>query len=193
MTSQTDVLTRLDAADPELSSVAGRRREVRSADPPWWPGIQVVEVIVFLPHKPLLFRYALSPSRVIPLGSSSAFAAVNAAVGLQLEAPQVPSYLRFFIASTEHRAMQVVERPDEPLWFGSADTDPAEASLKTAAQGLIQPISVIALGDGYRCELNAIDYRELLSVVFDVTPDGRVTLVSRNVLMESLPVPYVMG
>ena len=132
--SETDtLLERIKQADPQLASLAtddNANLEASETNVAWWPALRVVDVTVNLPHKPLRFRYALSDSRLIKLGLAAGVQQANTSSHMQLEHGQLGAYLRFYIASSELRSLQVVESADEPPWLGDADEDAGDGRAK---------------------------------------------------------------
>ena len=192
MTADEALLERVRAADvvhgPSITDAATTSHE----DLPWYRRFRLLEVLLRLPHKPIVIRYADDGQEIVLLGSSYAIYGVNAREGLRLGAEHVSRYLRFFFANSEMARTQIVESPDEPMWLRHASEEPEMAQLKQVAQSLIRPMHVVPAGEGgYRVIITAIQDRRLLNMVLDVQADGRVSELSRSVLLENIPVPYL--
>jgi hypothetical protein len=194
MTSQSEhdaILARLMQSDPYLAELRDKPMTLEIAEPPFWPGIQVAAVEIDLGHKPQVFRYAIDAAQVMNLATAYDFETVGLRAGLNLERNWVPVYLRFFVSVTD-RKLQIVERPDEPRWLPSSQSDPIDGPIRRAAAERIHPVYVDDGASEYRAIATLIDSdRALHERNYKVTRTGSVELESDNVLMEDLPVPYV--
>jgi len=179
------------AADPVHGASITTSASVSYEALPWYERFRLLKVLVRLPHKPVLFRYADDGQEIVLLGTSQAIYSVNAKEGLRLAANQVPAYLRYFAENGEMSRTEIFEAPDEPRWLAAAAADPQMAQLKGAAQLLIHPVQVVPIGEAFRAIATAIEDCQLLNLVLEVEADGRVREVSRSVLLEDVPVPYL--
>lgn len=193
MTSQSEeqaILARLIEADHFLAELRDKPMTLELAEPPFWPGIQVAAVEIDLGHKPLLYRYAVTPTQVLNLATAYDFQTVNLLAGFSVELNWVPLYLRFFLDVTD-RKIQLVDRADAPRWLANSAGDPVMGPIRSQAEALIHPIYVSPEGATNRAIVTVIVNRGLYERAYDVTPLGEVTLASDTVLLEGLPVPYV--
>jgi hypothetical protein len=188
---ETELMERIGAADPTAAATVNRDSEATVEPLPFHQRFRLLKVLVPLPHKPLLFRFADDGERVIRLDTPEGLYEVNALEPVQLAEPDVAAYVRSFLANGGFRQYRLVERAEEVPWLPASATVPELAAARAACAPLVHEVRVARTDGGFRAAATVLEQRTLLTLVMEVTPDGRVSFVDRVVLAEGVPVPYV--
>lgn len=189
------VLDRIAAADPaHADTIATHDSAVAESAVPFWTRFRLVRVRTMLPHRPLDLRYADDGQRAIQIGYPAGLYAANKADGLTLDTPGMcAAYLRFWFEDGGERLTYLAESPDRMPWFrDDVMTDDDRAEQRAAVPWIRPMVVTVSPRGGFDAEAIAVCQRELLRLRLHVAPDGTVTVISREQLRESIPVPYVM-
>jgi hypothetical protein len=160
---------------------------------PFYRNFQLLLATVSLTRRLVEFHYADDGSQICVLrGTPEYIYAVNQLESLQLDAGQVPAYVRFFFDNLTGPRIAVVERPEDVRWFEPPESDPDVKAQKEQASSVIHPMRVTPVGgDGYSVVATAVAGTRLKEVDLVVQRDGHVDVNRESVLVEDLPVVEV--
>jgi hypothetical protein len=160
---------------------------------PFYHKFRYLLATVSFSNGPSEFHYADDGSRLCLLGATPEYIyTVNQLEGLQLDAAQVPAYIRFFFDNLAPPRIQPVERPEEVRWLQHADREPDRRALKERAASLILPMRVTPLDeDSYRVLATAVAGTRLIEVDLVVQRNGHIDVKNERVLVERIPVVQV--
>jgi hypothetical protein len=120
-------------------------------------------------------------------GRPATLYALNARDNLNLRPAGLPAYVKFFLFCSSGFKVSVVEIAEDFRWQGSLDA--AQAARRNQALSHVEPLRVVAFEEGkaYRVIVHAIHARQLVRLELDVSANGAVEVLKRDVLVPDLP------
>ena len=192
--SNEDFIRRIEAVDPaHAESMKQNPTTFETHAVPFYKRFKVLKALIRLQHKPVALAFADSGQELLPLNSEDDVYKVNGLEGLKLDANTAGPYVRMVLELTA-RKLQLAERADQVRWLPSTETDPKQRAAKDEAAKKLHPVRAMDGGGGsYAVSFTAVrSDRALVELEWTVAPDGRVTRGEEKVLVQTLPVPYVM-
>lgn len=179
--------------DPTTETALGGDRLVtgeRLAASPLHPGVELVRLVVHLPHPGPAFVCARVTEGLVLLRNPASMNELNRSVGLQLRtADEVITYLGVWFALVDPTRGRPVTSPDDVPWAPSLLDLPGAPEAMGQASALVHPMRVEEIGGGrFRVVATVLERRTLQSRVLEVAADGAVEVVTSTDLLDELPV-----
>jgi len=189
------IIKRISAIDPTAAATMTENpTTLKKVIVPFYKDFKLLLATVNLRHRPISFRYALSETRVLPLGgTASQIYAVNEIEKLQLKSLEVSDYVHFFFMNTNGGKLQIVQGAKDVVWLANIEQSAELKAKQEQAIKLIHPVQVAALPNGdYSVTATGILDRDLLEMTLSVTQRGNTEITQKRALVEDIPVPYVL-
>jgi hypothetical protein len=156
--------------------------------------VRAFRVLAQTRQRPVELRLAEVGDEIVALGSPERLDDLAERLGLHLAEPaEVADYLRFWCATALHLVDQLVESRADFDWVPGATSDPETHARCDRAAHLARPIVAGHPAQGvFLAEGTVLEQRTLHLRRWRVTKAGRVTEVERVLLMEHVPVPYLL-